>query len=95
VRGGPPLKPCYGVWPSLSRRLTRAPRTSQPAEYFLFDVDSLDQNGAVNKAGKLLGKLKATDNAPKQDALQVCPLARGRPPLCSAAARRRPPPPAA
>jgi hypothetical protein len=55
----------------LSRRLTRARRSFQPAEYYVFDVDSLDQNGAINKAGKLLGKLKPTDNAPKKDALQA------------------------
>ena len=34
----------------------------------MFDVDALDQNKAQNKAGKLLGKLKQTDNSPKEDA---------------------------
>eukprot|EP00894_Picocystis_sp_ML_P004267 jgi/Pico_ML_1/54784/g648.t2 len=31
---------------------------AKPSEYLLFDVDSLDQNKAVNKAGSLLGKVK-------------------------------------
>lgn len=53
-----------------------APR--QPTEFYQFDLDSLDQNGVQNRAGKLLGKLKPKDNAPSTDALQVRPTARWR-----------------
>ena len=35
------------------------------------DLDSLDQNVSINKAGKVIGKLKPVDNKPKADALQV------------------------
>ena len=47
------------------------------------DLDALDQNVAINKAGKIIGKLKPVDNKPKGDALQVrqrrcgCGLMRG------------------
>ena len=34
------------------------------------DLDSLDQNVAVNKSGNPIGKLKPIDNKPKGDALQ-------------------------
>lgn len=34
-------------------------------------MDALDQNKAINKAGRLVGKLKPVDNAPKKEALQA------------------------
>lgn len=48
-------------------------------------MDALDQNKAINKAGRLVGKLKPIDNAPKQDALQ----ARALPPRSAPIRRRR------
>jgi len=43
---------------------------SKPAEYYLFDVDALDQNSAVNKSGKLLGQVKPQKLAVSEDSLQ-------------------------
>ena len=44
---------------------------SAPVEYLQFDLDSLNQSGAVNKAGGIIGKLKKVDNAPTERTIVV------------------------
>jgi light-harvesting complex II chlorophyll a/b binding protein 4 len=43
---------------------------ARPAEYLQYDLDQLDQNSAVNKAGQVIGRVQAAAAAPSPDALQ-------------------------
>jgi light-harvesting complex II chlorophyll a/b binding protein 4 len=43
---------------------------SKPAEYYLFDLDGLDQNSAKNPSGNLLGKVKPQKLEVSEDSLQ-------------------------
>jgi hypothetical protein len=73
LSGGPPAAPPPRAFAASPGTASDAPlsATHQPTEYLLFDVDALDQNKAINKAGRLVGKLKPVDNAPKKEALQA------------------------
>lgn len=44
---------------------------SAPTEYLQFDIDSLNQSAAVNKAGGIIGKLKKVDNKPTERTIVV------------------------
>ena len=41
----------------------------RPIEYVQFDLDALDGSAATNPAGRVIGKLKKTDNKPKARAI--------------------------
>lgn len=43
---------------------------AKPAEYLQVDLDSLDQNKAVNKAGSIIGKFSPTSDSVSTDSLQ-------------------------
>ncbi|KAK9811266.1 hypothetical protein WJX72_000882 [[Myrmecia] bisecta] len=43
---------------------------ARPAEYLQVDLDKLDQNAAVNKAGQIVGKFAAKNKGVSRDALQ-------------------------
>lgn len=47
---------------------------SAPVEYLQFDLDQLNQSGAINKSGNVIGKLKKVDNTPTERTIVVSVL---------------------
>jgi hypothetical protein len=44
---------------------------SKPVEYLQFGLDSLNQSGAINPSGNIIGKLKKVDNKPTERTIVV------------------------